>query len=135
MGNKISEAQKRAIAERVREIRNKVGMTQEQFSEKLELSLSAYKKIESAQNNLSLENVCKLEAAFNVSADYILSGEKSNAEEIWKKLLNSAEEDKLKILLYLINYFGKAKDGKLLTTEEQQEVDEVIWGIIRTIDL
>lgn len=135
MGKKNQATQKQEIAARVREVRQKVGMTQEQFSEKLELSLSAYKKIESAENQISLDSLRKLEENFNVSLDYILVGKKSDADEVWKNLLNCSEKDKMVSMLRLWNYFGKLQEGKYPTNEEQLEADEIVLQVIKEIDL
>lgn len=135
MSKKDNVTQRKAIASRVREIRNKTGMTQEQFSEKLELSLSAYKKIESAENHISLDSVCKMEQHFGVSTDYILCGKRSDADEAWKMLLHCSEEDKMVTMLRLWNYFSVLQKGKFSTKEEQSASDEMILQILRKIDL
>ena len=61
MRRKDDVAAKKEIAARLREIRSGLGMTKEQFSEILELSVSAYKKIESGENQISIECLRKLE--------------------------------------------------------------------------
>lgn len=135
MGKNECVAQRQEIAARVREVRKKTGMTQEAFSEKLDLSLSAYKKIESAQNQISLDTLRKIALRFNVSLDYILVGKKKDADEVWKQLLNCSEEDKMISMLRLWNYFGKLWEGRYPTNEEQIAVDEIVLHTIRKIDL
>ena len=135
MKKKDNVAQKKEIASRVQEIRNKTGMTQEQLSEKLELSLSAYKKIESAENYISLDSLCKLEEYFGVSTDYILCGKRSDVDETWKMILNCSEMGKMKIMYHLWHYFGVEQKGTFSTKEEQMKVDEIILATLRKIDL
>ena len=74
-------SQKQAIASRLREIRKNSGLTKEKFAEILELSLSAYKKIESAENQISIESLRKIHEQLKVSSDYVLFGKKEKWEE------------------------------------------------------
>lgn len=63
-----------ASASRIRQIRLDSGLSQERFSEMLGISVSAYKKIEYGQNQVSLHILRKLWYVFHVSADYLLFG-------------------------------------------------------------
>ena len=67
-------------AGRIREVRLKAGLTQEKMAELLEISLSAYKKIESAENQISIDGLRKLEKELRASADYVLFGEQEGIE-------------------------------------------------------
>lgn len=127
--------QRLEVAERVREIRQKIGITQEQFSEKLEISLSAYKKLESGENQISLDSLRKMAEHFNVSIDYVLFGKRPNVDEVWKMLLNCSEEDKMVSLVRLWNYFGMLQKGRYPSDEEQISSDEIVLQMIKKIDL
>ena len=63
------------IADRLKELRKKAGYSQEQLAEMLNISRQAVSKWESAQGNPDIENLIKLTEIYNVSADYILSGQ------------------------------------------------------------
>ena len=62
-------------ANRLREIRLNMGVSQEKFAEYLDISLSAYKKIESAENGISVRILRILKEQFNISSDYLLYGD------------------------------------------------------------
>lgn len=119
--------EKLQVAMRLRKIREDAGLTQENFSEILGISLSAYKKIESGENSFSLSCMDKLNKAMNVSADYVYWGEKPDIEETWFKLVNSSETDKMYILLKLLVYFTKTKSGMFpLDDEESKEYQAIV---------
>lgn len=122
-------------AKRIREIRRKAGLTQEKMAELLEISLSAYKKIESAENQISIDGLRRLEGELKASADYILFGERQGAEGMWETLLNCEEYDKLRILVRLVNYFSKRKSGGYITVEEQTDYSDKLLNVLREMDL
>ncbi len=109
MRRKSNLTDKREVAERLRKVREGAGYTQERFAEVLDISLSAYKKIESADNQITLDGLRKINKKFNVSADYLLFGDTQNPNEAWKMILNCTDHDKMLLLLRLFSYFSEAK--------------------------
>lgn len=122
-------------ARRIREVRHKAGLTQEKMSEVLEISLSAYKKIESAENQISIDGLRKLEKELKVSSDYILYGERQGVESIWEELLNCEEYDKLRIFVRLINHFSRRERGGYITVEEQTDYSDKLMNVLREMEL
>lgn len=122
-------------AGRIREARLKAGLTQEKMSEILEISLSAYKKIESAENQISIDGLRKLERELKVSSDYVLYGKRHGVESIWEELVNCEEYDKLRILVRLINYFSRKKSSTYATIEEQTDYGDKLLNVLREMDL
>ncbi len=82
------------IADRLKELRKKAGYSQEQLAEMLNISRQAVSKWESAQGNPDIENLIKLTEIYNVSADYILSGQEK--EEV-PELLEPKQTDKMQM--------------------------------------
>lgn len=111
MRRKSNLTDKREVAERLRKIREGAGYTQERFAEVLDISLSAYKKIEGADNQITLDGLRRINKKFNVSADYLLFGETQNLNEAWKLILNCTDHDKLILFLKLFIYFSDVKGG------------------------
>ena len=122
-------------ARRIREVRLKAGLTQEKMSEILEISLSAYKKIESAENQISIDGLRKLEKELKVSSDYVLYGRREGVESIWEALLNCEEYDKLRIFVRLINHFSRKKSSGYITVEEQTDYSDKLMNVLREMDL
>lgn len=78
---------KKEVGNRLRDIRCKLDLTQEQFAEILDISPQLYKKMESGENNISLNTLKKMKTKLNFSTDYLLFGEKEELAEIWNKTL------------------------------------------------
>lgn len=133
MSKKDTVAERKQSAVRVRQIRENAGLTQEQFSEILGISLSAYKKVESGENHVSLSCLKKLYKEMNVSTDFILFGKKQSLDDTWETILNCSETDKLFLLLRLLAYFTKNKKGTFLLKEEQSEEDKEILQLMNRL--
>jgi len=125
MSKKDTLADRMQSAHRLRGIRENAGLTQEQFAEVLGISVSAYKKVESGENNISLSSLRNLHREKNVSADYILFGEVQNFEDVCGAVLNCSEKDKLFVLLRLLVYFTEIKKS----TYEEQELRKIIYKL------
>lgn len=133
MGKKDTAAERMQSAFRVRQIRENAGLTQEQFSEILGISLSAYKKVESGENQVSLSSLKKLHKEMNVSVDFILFGKNQSLDDTWVTILNCSETDKLFLLLRLLVYFTRNKKGIFLLKEEQSEEDKEILQLLHRL--
>lgn len=133
MGKKDTCAERKQSACRLRHIRENAGLTQEQFSEILGISLSAYKKVESGENQVSLSSLRKLYNEMNVSADFVLFGKSQNMDETWEMILNCTEEDKLYLMLRLLTYFTKTKKNTFPLKDEQLEEDNEIVKILNRL--
>lgn len=90
---------KRRVWKKARVIRHQLSLTQEQFAEILDISTQLYKKMESGENNITLNTLNKMKNKLNFSADYLLFGEKETLIEIWDKALTLESMDK-QILLF-----------------------------------
>ena len=111
-------------ANRLREIRLNMGVSQEKFAEYLDISLSAYKKIESADNGISVNVLRRLRERFHISADYLLFGDYKSLEEGMQVIQNCSESDKMKIYLRLTKYFVEEKK-KIFVDSENKGEDEL----------
>lgn len=134
MGKKEISPERQDLANRLRQIREGAGYTQERFAELLEISLSAYKKIEIGENQITLDGLRKLDRKMEISADYLLYGENSDLEETWKRIQNCTEPHKLLLMLRLFQYFTKSKGPKY--TEEEKLVlhDEQLLRVMDILD-
>ncbi len=109
MASKRLTDEKLNTADRVRGVRERLGFTQEAFANKLNISLSAYKKIESAENNISV-NVLKKLNELQVSSDYVLFGTQNNVDDTWRIIQGCSEEDKMYLCIMLVLHFVERKD-------------------------
>lgn len=79
------------IGQRVAKLRLEKGLTQEQFANVLNISVSLIGKIETGNRGLSIDLAAEFSEFFNVSTDYILFG-KPNERNEFKKYLNTIIE-------------------------------------------
>ena len=96
------------MGKRISDQRKKSGLTQEQVSEKINISIQSLSCIELGKKAIRPENLRNLCEALNVSADYILTGKRSEKQlsSIVKKLSLLSEED-FKIAENIINRLSK----------------------------
>lgn len=133
MGKADTSEEKMESAFRLRQIRESADLTQEQFSEILGISVSAYKKVESGENQVSLASIRKLYKEMNVSADYILFGKNRGMDEAWETVLNCSETDKMFLMLRLFIYFTKHKKGTFPLTEKGSKEEKEIMQLIHQL--
>ncbi|WP_432408706.1 helix-turn-helix domain-containing protein [Wukongibacter sp. M2B1] len=62
------------IGERIRQQRERIGMTREEFSEQISISPQFLAEIENGKKGMSYVTLYKICDKFNISADYILMG-------------------------------------------------------------
>ena len=78
------------IGERLREIRENMHMTREEFSEKIDITDSFLGQIERGERSLSVNTLKKVVKYTGVSADYLLFG-KNSKNDVLNKINNILE--------------------------------------------
>lgn len=112
--------------ERIRQIRKQLGLTQEAFAEQLDISYSAYKKLESGENIPSIETLYKFKQKFQISADYLLFGEQNSVHVTWERFLNSSAQDQMELYHRILFYYSDLQHTNFLSLQEQQEIAQYI---------
>ncbi|MDE6388776.1 MAG: helix-turn-helix domain-containing protein [Lachnospiraceae bacterium] len=120
---------KKEVGNRLRDIRCKLDLTQEQFAEILDISPQLYKKMESGENNISLNTLKKMKTKLNFSTDYLLFGEKEELAEIWNKTL--ALQDMEKEILLIKLFCDISMNGNHMETKETAEKYNMIFQKIK----
>ena len=88
------------IADRIRYLRDKVGMTQSDLAKRLGISRSAVNSWEMSLSVPSLSNIIEMKELFRVSVDYLLSLDESISVDI-SDLSNEERE----LVIRLVNCF------------------------------
>lgn len=127
--------QKRERAARLRTIRKNARLTQEEFSEQIGISVSAYKKVETGENQLSIDCLSKIAQQMEVTSDYVLFGKKEKADEAWNLFMNCSERDKVFLFLRMFNYFTKIRGEKHVTQDMQVAYDEKLLEFLKEMTL
>ncbi len=74
---------------RIKELRNLHQLTQDQLSERLNISLSMMSKLEQGTKSISVDLAIEVSEYFHVTLDYLLLGKGMRTEELRKKLLEA----------------------------------------------
>ena len=130
--NQITDRLK--TANRLQQIRQGGGMTQEEMAGLLDISVSAYKKIEAGTNQISIDNLRKLGNKMDISIDHLLLGKRTEAEETWKMIMNCSEVDKTYLLVKLFHYFATTKKKAYAIRNNNAEYNDILELISRKID-
>ncbi len=93
-----------SIADKIRYLRDKAGMTQTDLAKKLGISRSAVNSWEMSLSSPSLMNIIEMTEIFHVSADYLLS----TTDKMLVDISSLSNEEK-EILFKLLTYFESNK--------------------------
>lgn len=131
-----NQSEKFIMAQRLQQVRTNLGLTQQKFADILDISLSAYKKIESGENGVSLNSLRILNKELGVSADYILFGEQPDLADVWKEIVSCSDKDKLYLMMQLFRYFAQEDKIKFSALQEKTpEMDNAIMEFLNKVDL
>ncbi|MGN0599965.1 MAG: helix-turn-helix domain-containing protein [Oscillospiraceae bacterium] len=99
------------IGRRIRQHRELLGYTREQFAEKMEISVRFAADIELGNRGMSIETLIKICEMFSVSADYLIFGKEKTENENYREInekLSLIEEKNLPYAEELLRIFAKA---------------------------
>lgn len=112
---------KRETGRRLRKLREALGYTQERMAEVLDVSVTLYKKMESGSYNISVKTLRKLKGFTSISIDYLMFGEQKAYEDIWMQLQTVDHFTKMKLLFWLIAYFGTDSSDCFADRRQEEE--------------
>lgn len=94
------------MGSRIRELRKRKGMTQEQLAEKLEISPKHMSCIERGLSGMSIEHLSNIAKVLDVSLDYLVNGSVAelyqNIPQVVVDVFNSLDEEKRIMLTNII---------------------------------
>lgn len=114
------------LGDRLRELRNNKKLTQEELAEKIGVTRGTYAHYEINKRQPDYETLKKLSDYFNVSLDYLITGEDGqipSPDEFWKEImdpetrlffkdLHDAPEDAIKEMKEIWDIIKKRRDIK-----------------------
>lgn len=91
------EFDRRKIGERISKQRRKLGLTQQNIYDEIDISQNHYSRIENGHVGISIDKLIQLSDILNISIDYILTGKtqnnkKSDFEEKYNELSNKQKQ-------------------------------------------
>ena len=72
---------KSELGARIKLLRKQHGLTQEQFSEMLNMTENNLYRMESGRRNISIELLVEISTRFNTSLDYLVFGKTANVDQ------------------------------------------------------
>ena len=93
------------ISERIRQLREKNGMTQSELAKKLDVTRSSVNAWESGLSTPTTQYVVALTRLFHVSADYLLG-----TEAEYQLSLSGYTDDEIQLIAQMIRYFDKTRE-------------------------
>lgn len=103
------------MGEKIKELREKMGLTQEEFAKKLGITRQSVIKIEKSTKDVSIEILAKISNILGTTADYLISTE-------IKRPLDFMETN---TILREYNYIDTEKLDRLLQSTGQYEIESV----------
>lgn len=87
------EFDRRKIGERISDRRRKLGLTQQNIYDKLDISQNHYSRIENGHVGISIDKLIQLSDILNISIDYILTGKtQGNKKSDFEKKYNELSD-------------------------------------------
>lgn len=96
------------IGKRIREYREKLGYTREQFAEKIEISVKFTADIELGKKGMSLDTLIKICETLSVSADYLIWGRGERDGDSIAEITAFLDDSEMKYAEELMRTFVKA---------------------------
>ena len=88
LGGKVNMYELTQVSERVKELRKKVGKTQEQISEELGMNIKTYRAIETGARVGKIDTLCLLADYFHTSLDYLTGKDEVMQEDFVMRVRN-----------------------------------------------
>ena len=105
MDRMLSDEEIKEIGRRLRDLRKKLGLTQQEFANKLFWDVSSYQKIESGKTLMTLDKAVQLHRDYNVDLNYFTTGDSLDSEDTIMYILENASKDQsAEIILSLLEY-------------------------------
>ncbi len=108
-----------AIGAKIAKLRKEHHMTQEQFAEKLDISIKHCSAVERGQSCLSLDKLEEVSALFDVSLDYLIKDDfpdyhctnymYTNLPPSIISIINSHDEDEIQLLQEYLRLYPKLR--------------------------
>lgn len=106
MDRMISDEEVVEIGRKLKELREKLMLTQREFADKLFWDVSSYQKIESGKTMMTLDKAIQIHREYEVDLNYFVAGDSFDEEEIFKQVITSASKEKsTKFMIRLLEYF------------------------------
>lgn len=107
MDRMISDEEVTEIGQKLRELREKLNLTQQEFADELYWDVSSYQKIESGKTLMTLDKAIQIHRNYDVDLNYFIANDSQyDTDDILKWITkNSSKEKTVEELIRLLEYF------------------------------
>lgn len=106
MERMLSDEEIIEIGRKLKELREKRGLTQQQFAEELYWETSSYQKIESGKTLMTLDKAVQLHRNYNVDLNYFAADDSyDDTDMLLQVFINSPKEVRTKMMIRMAEYF------------------------------
>lgn len=106
------------MGDRIREQRELLGYTREEFAEKLDISVTFAADIELGKKGMSLDTLIKICELFSVSADHILFGREKRSDNPIAEMTSFLDDSEMEHAKEIMKaYINAVSDVKLRNTD------------------
>lgn len=121
------------VSKRLKNIRNDLNLTQEQFAELLDISIQTYKNMESEKGKISMNVLKKMKSKLDFSVDYLLFGQDNELEYVWTQVLTLTAIEK-QILLFRLLQSITSKNTEVMVKDKEEQYLVLLEKIMKLID-
>lgn len=106
MGRMISDEEVVMIGRKLKELREKLGLTQQEFADELYWDVSSYQKIESGRTLMTLDKAIQIHRKYDVDLNYFVADDSYDEDDALKLLVTNASKEKAaRVMIRLLEYF------------------------------
>lgn len=106
MDRMISDEEVREIGRKLKALREKRGLTQQEFADELYWDVSSYQKIESGKALMTLDKAVQIHRNYDVDLNYFVADDAYDEEDVLKQIVaNAPKERTARMMIRLLEYF------------------------------
>lgn len=114
MDRMISDEEVIEIGRKLKELREKLNFTQQEFADKLYWDVSSYQKIESGKTLMTLDKAIQIHRDYEVDLNYFVADDTYDEEDVLKQVITNASKEKsTRLMIRLLEYFVRLLKASL----------------------
>ena len=105
MNRIVNDKETREIGKKLKELRMKLQLTQQEFANKLYWDVSSYQKIERGKTLMTLDKAVQLHREYGVDLNYFIAGDTCNVEDVLgQTVISVSREESIQLFIRLFEY-------------------------------
>lgn len=106
MDRMISDEEVVEIGRKLKVLREKRGLTQQEFADELYWDVSSYQKIERGKTLMTLDKAVQIHRKYDVALNYFVANDPYDEDDVLKQIVtNTSKEKTARVMIRLLEYF------------------------------